>query len=210
MTANAGSEWADLRALAHGGVQRHEHRHGDSGRRLILRQARHRLAQVRRCARTATARPRDAPPAPACRRGASAVREAASRSATAAARSSCAVDRLGRLTVDADDADFFARVVLRRVAGSVTSDEFSSPSVVLDAAPFSPAECTSSGDAGPDVFGVSSSVSEVGSAIHGDDRRRGHGRIPRRKNIAETSDSNGASARRSRARTLSETRLIPI
>jgi hypothetical protein len=42
-------------------------------------------------------------------------------------------------TVDADDPDFFVLDLLRRVAGSVTSDEFSSPDVVLEAVPFPPA-----------------------------------------------------------------------
>jgi hypothetical protein len=83
--------------------------------------------------------------------------------------------RFGRVVVDADDAVFFARGVdLRRVAGSVTSDEFSSPDVVVVfgaapfsapcSAPFSPAGCAPSDGAGPDASGVRSSVSGEAAA----------------------------------------------
>src|SRR6476659_9488395 len=69
--------------------------------------------------------------------------------------------RDARFGLVADDVAFFVRGGdLRRVAGSVTSDEFSSPDVVLGGAPFSapfaPAECAPSEGAGPDAFGVRS------------------------------------------------------
>src|SRR4051812_41805132 len=84
-------------------------------------------------------------------------------------------DRFGLLASDADEADFFARGVLRRVAGSVTSDEFSSPDVAFDAAPFSPAECPPSFDEGLGVIGdsIRSSVSGEEARSIGNDRWRG-------------------------------------
>jgi hypothetical protein len=118
--------------------------------------------------------------------------------------------RFGRVPV-ADEAVFFARGGdLRRVAGSVTSDEFSSPvvagdeapfsslAVAVDETPFSPVGCAPSDGAGADVSGVRSSVSGEAAArsmetTEGEDMRK----VPRRKNIAESSGANRVWARRS-------------
>ena len=94
-------------------------------------------------------------------------------------------DRFGRPAAVVDDPDFFARVDFRRVAGSVTRDEFSSPVVVLDAVPFSPAACPPLDDAGSDAIcaSIRTSVSEEGTRSmetnEGEDMgRRFDARIP--------------------------------